>query len=117
VIAPVRVQLSRAKGWRMPPNTVKVDRTTRWGNPWRVENERKWNNGWVVLDPDWSPRPLRHYCEGAVSAVRLAVALYRDWMATPFAPDVSELRGLNLACWCKPHLPCHADVLLELANP
>ena len=32
-LGPNRVQLSRAKGWRMPPNTVKVDRTTRWGNP------------------------------------------------------------------------------------
>jgi hypothetical protein len=31
-------------------------------------------------------------------------------------PDPSELRGKNLACWCKPDQPCHADVLLELAN-
>jgi hypothetical protein len=29
---------------------------------------------------------------------------------------VHELRGKNLACWCKPGEPCHADVLLELAN-
>ena len=27
-----------------------------------------------------------------------------------------ELRGKNLACWCKPGSPCHADVLLEIAN-
>ena len=33
---PRRVQLSRAKGWRMPPNTVKVDRTTKWGNPFKI---------------------------------------------------------------------------------
>ena len=33
---PERIQLKRSKGWRMPPNTVKVDRTTRWGNPYRV---------------------------------------------------------------------------------
>jgi hypothetical protein len=30
---PERIQLKRAKGWRMPENTVKVDRTTKWGNP------------------------------------------------------------------------------------
>src|SRR5690606_3378888 len=37
VIAMVeRVQLRRSKGWRMPPNTVKVDRTTKWGNPFVV---------------------------------------------------------------------------------
>lgn len=27
-----------------------------------------------------------------------------------------ELRGKDLACWCKPGAPCHADVLLEIAN-
>ena len=30
--------------------------------------------------------------------------------------DLPTLRGKNLACWCKPDAPCHADVLLELAN-
>jgi len=29
---------------------------------------------------------------------------------------VPELRGRDLACWCKPGAPCHADVLLEIAN-
>jgi len=32
---PIRITLSRAKGWRMPENTVKVDRSTIFGNPWR----------------------------------------------------------------------------------
>lgn len=36
------------------------------------------------------------------------------------APSLDDLRavlaGKNLACWCKPGEPCHADVLLELAN-
>lgn len=26
------------------------------------------------------------------------------------------LRGLSLACWCRLDQPCHADVLMELAN-
>lgn len=29
--------------------------------------------------------------------------------------QLSELRGKNLGCWCKPR-PCHGDILLELAN-
>lgn len=33
---PVRVQLRRLKGWRMPENTVKVCRPSKWGNPWKV---------------------------------------------------------------------------------
>jgi hypothetical protein len=32
---PKRIQLSRNKGWRMPPGAVKVDRSTKWGNPWK----------------------------------------------------------------------------------
>jgi hypothetical protein len=31
-VQPQRIQLKRTKGWRMPANTVKVDRTTRWAN-------------------------------------------------------------------------------------
>lgn len=27
-----------------------------------------------------------------------------------------ELAGRNLACWCRAEDPCHADVLLEIAN-
>jgi hypothetical protein len=27
-----------------------------------------------------------------------------------------ELRGKNLACWCEPGAPCHADVLMKVAN-
>jgi hypothetical protein len=34
---PYRIQLKRTKGWRMPANTVKVDRSTRWGNPFKVD--------------------------------------------------------------------------------
>jgi hypothetical protein len=29
---------------------------------------------------------------------------------------IGELRGKNLACWCKLDQPCHADVLLRMAN-
>ena len=29
---------------------------------------------------------------------------------------LAPLRGKNLACWCPLDQPCHADVLLELAN-
>lgn len=27
-----------------------------------------------------------------------------------------DLAGHDLCCWCAPELPCHADVLLEIAN-
>ena len=31
-------------------------------------------------------------------------------------PNLDELRGKDLACWCPLDKTCHADVLLELAN-
>jgi hypothetical protein len=128
---PVRVQLSRAKGWRMPPNTVKVDRTTKWGNPF---NFKAPEHCWTALAYGEKGDPA-----GRHSA---SVKAFREWMRTPAGmrlegcglyagtmpiavapvvealtpPDPSELRGKNLACWCKPDQPCHADVLLELAN-
>lgn len=37
------------------------------------------------------------------------------------APTVEEIRrnlaGRDLVCWCPSGEPCHADTLLELANP
>lgn len=97
---PVRVQLSRAKGWRMPPNTVKVDRSTKWGNPFRAGAEYQT----VAAGP--------RICRDADDAVRLfwPIAYCRVESIR------RELRGKNLACWCPLGESCHADVLLELAN-
>lgn len=94
---PIRIQLSRKKGWRMPPDTVTVARPGPWGNPFRVG------------DTGPGGRPITTRDE--------AVALYRSRVAGPPAGhSYDELRGKNLACWCSLDGPCHADVLLERAN-
>jgi hypothetical protein len=45
------------------------------------------------------------------------IALYRSWVLN--RPELVErlptLKGKVLGCWCKP-LPCHGDVLAELAD-
>lgn len=95
---PQRVQLSRKKGWRMPPNTVKVDRTTRWGNP-------------------FTDYPTRYsQVQRFRASLTMAPAPHPDSYMGRIKRDVHELRGKNLACWCQLDEPCHADVLLELAN-
>jgi hypothetical protein len=97
---PERIQLRRVKGWRMPENTVKVDRTTMWGNRWQIGS--------------WSNTLGRE-----VETVQEAIDLYRRlmWVQPHETAWVRErLRGKNLACWRKPGEPCHADVLLEIAN-
>lgn len=98
VSQPARVQLSRKKGWRMPPNTVKVSRPTKWGNPFKVGCSLDGYGGanHTIIDRD------------------LAVALFEKHTASSL--PLHELRGKNLACFCKLNEPCHADVLLQLAN-
>ncbi len=84
---PVRVQRRRVKGWRMPAGAVYVGRPSKWGNPYST------------------------------------VPPYREMAEQNFDEnDLAELCGKDLACWCRlvdkdgNPVPCHADILLELAN-
>ncbi len=122
MIRPQRIQLSRKKGWRMPDNTLSVARPGKWGNPFVIgQTTFVWHRPGSA--PGWPEEPV--YRDGfrvldAAHAVRLfAHAMRRvpDWYHDTWkAPDISALRGKNLACWCPLDQPCHADVLLELAN-
>ncbi|MEN5176363.1 DUF4326 domain-containing protein [Brevundimonas diminuta] len=105
---PRRVQLSRAKGWRMPENTVKVDRTTRWGNPYKIGG----------LDHENDIVETASDAKHAFSVLRGEQAEAHDeGHHVQIVADIRrDLRGKNLACWCRLDQPCHADVLLELAN-
>ena len=113
---PIRVQLSRKKGWRMPENTVKVSRPTAGGNPFVIGGWfKRFSNGWM--------RAMEGFQDGTyvrISDAREAVEWF-EWYTTTWNPMVKaeKLKGLagkNLACWCALDQPCHADVLLELAN-
>lgn len=99
-MVPKRIQRKRTKGWKMPEGAVYVGRPTRWGNPY-------------------------HLLEGqdrADAVLKYRVSLLSRGCVTwgPAYVSVemirSMLRGKDLACWCPLDLPCHADVLLEIAN-
>jgi hypothetical protein len=45
-----------------------------------------------------------------------AVAEFRAELESAPEDVRRELRGKNLACWCRLDQPCHADVLLRVAN-
>ena len=106
---PKRVQRKRERGWKMPANTVYVGRPTRWGNLWKVG---------LAHCGCRSAGECNHNLFRCATA-KEAVAMYRDWV---LAGRVTQhdakllLRGKNLACWCPLEQPCHADVLLEIAN-
>lgn len=111
MVKPVRIQLSRKKGFDLQAHSralngldaVNCARPGKWGNPFII--------GVEFL--------------GQRMTLQRSIALFRSriqdyaMLSTSIVP---ELRGKNLACWCIIHdinglrVPCHADVLLEIAN-
>ncbi|RBP01073.1 uncharacterized protein DUF4326 [Roseiarcus fermentans] len=112
--APVRLQLSRKRGfdlqrWSREVNglaAVVVARPSKWGNPYKVA-------------PAFESAG-RHIpaitAEDAVSAYREIWDRRLECHRASGREMLAELAGKNLACWCAPGAPCHADVLIELAN-
>jgi hypothetical protein len=98
----------------MPENTIYVGRGSRWGNSWKIGSNRydAPSNRYFVCETvedtiaafrqsiDWHPGLCQGY--GPIHRNRQTARI--------------ELVGKNLACWCPLDRPCHADVLLEIAN-
>lgn len=107
---PQRVQRKRSKGWRMPANTVCVTRGTPWGNPFivnpHVEPGSKSGAVYICLPT----------VEDAVECYGLMLEVDNEPMRELRAKIKAELRGKNLACFCPLDSPCHADILLRVAN-
>ena len=110
---PRRIQRRRTKGWRMPPNTVCVDRPSVWGNPfdWRkvgrekaIALYREWMIG--VLTPEMYP-----FGHDAMKRFRVKYT-----KMTPKEAARTYLKGWNVATWCREGEACHGDVVLEIAN-
>jgi hypothetical protein len=96
----------------MPPNTVKVDRATRFGNPFRDTHR------YACFAHHGLPAPLVPF--RSPPSLDLALDLYVAYLRGLLASDpdfLLPLKGKNLACWCALDAPCHADILLRLANP
>jgi hypothetical protein len=119
---PVRIQRRRVKGWKLPPNTICVTRGTGFGNPFGIGFLMKMGRGDGRGGFMYLRCASQEYNDGTFVEVRdaeHAVELFREYRRRyPLHPaDIEKLRGKNLACFCRLDQPCHADVLLELANP
>lgn len=111
---PSRIQRKRADGWRKPVGAVYVGRPTRWGNPYVV---REYKRDWGVHCPSGAIIILATRKLAAERAVGLFRKLLIGKRLRFSVEDVRrELRGKDLMCWCAIGDPCHADVLLEIAN-
>jgi hypothetical protein len=109
--SPQRIQRKRTKGWRMPEDAIYVGRPTPWGNPWKLSE-------WA-----WLARSERDQRDLAVTCLEDMINEYADIPVGHHGcvyPSPDEIRrdlaGHDLACWCPLDQPCHADVLLEIAN-
>jgi hypothetical protein len=141
-IKPIRVRLSRARGWRLPENTISVARPSPWGNPF-------------IASPGETALVVDLFRQGMLDPNALIMTREMKVRFFWMRDNLQTLRGKNLACWChiwqclkclrfsdvdKPirltpycfcsshpklmhsapclmhRVPCHADVLLELAN-
>lgn len=100
---PKRIQLRRSKGWRKPEGAVVVSRPTAFGNPFSIAIHGR-------------ERAVELYRELVVGTRSMMGERLRGEVAFPAAFDIDHLRGKDLACWCPQDQPCHADVLLEIAN-
>lgn len=111
---PERIQRKRTAGWQMPEGTIYVGRPGKWGNPWTVH---------VHTDrcgPDLLMCPVRIADDRADATRKYRHAVLYPLIGQPRVPTPDEIRdelaGRDLACWCPIDQPCHADVLLEIAN-
>jgi len=102
---PQRIQRRRTAGWRMPEGAVYVGRPGPYGNPFRRGDDSAESWAYAV---ELFRRFLRLWPNGEPDALYpyLSVAVIR-----------ADLGGKDLACWCPLARPCHADILLEVANP
>ena len=136
---PCRIQRQRAKGWRMPPGAVYVGRPSIYGNPWHVgqRGEIACRTDEIIAVPTTvdlgaygkSPGlafymkgkstrgiPIRSF--GGPLTIEQVLSKYRGHIleTVGLRRIRANLCGKDLVCWCPLDQPCHADVLIELAN-
>jgi hypothetical protein len=99
---PKRIQRKRIKGWRMPENCVSVARPGIFGNPFTLQ----------MGSAEWALREFRTWVSGKTVNRWPELTERREKLLK----RLPELRGKDVACFCKEGAPCHGDVLIELAN-
>lgn len=111
-----RVQRQRTKGWRMPENTVYVGRPGKFSNPFAPAIIPRWATASREYAVEDFRRWLFHLHGTRMMNGKIVCWCFRHGDRQAVLDGIPSLRGKNLACWCPLDQPCHADVLLELAN-
>jgi hypothetical protein len=123
-MSPKRVQMSRQRPWRADnPDAVIVARPSKWGNEFEVWRIRGYDWSAEVYDGERLQMLVKNFAtaaearRAAAEAYRAVILAGRRQWSLPTVDEVrAALAGRDLACWCPLDQPCHADVLLEIAN-
>lgn len=110
-----RIQRKRTKGWRMPANAIYVGRPTKWGNPFFLVKSKSGQKH-MGQELYYLGGGAPYHTKTKLAASQMAVDYFFEYICRRVDLDLSELRGKDLACWCREDQPCHADILLKLAN-
>ena len=117
---PERIQLRRTKGWRKPAGAIVVARPSKLGNPLAIGDVLVCEGpGGFQFEMTVTPEiAVAYFARLMESRLSYWPGMHPDDRAysDEWATRVAELRGSDLACWCPLDQPCHADVLLDLAN-
>lgn len=116
---PKRIQRKRTKGWRTPEGAVYVGRRTKWGNPYIVGRPIGDVSVFMLQDAGLLSKAREDHKQ--LLTGEDSVHMYRIYIEGCIKHNgdyytIENLRGKDLMCWCRLDMPCHADVLLELAN-
>ncbi|HVN82275.1 MAG TPA: DUF4326 domain-containing protein [Terriglobia bacterium] len=119
---PIRIQRKRTNGWRMPEGAIYVGRPTKFGNPfWHAQRfcgvEVSLRMFEEAVSGIWDPSKFKDVADGPFY---VACRDFSEFMKRfPDGPQEAIkrlLRGKDLMCWCRLDRPCHADILLKIAN-
>lgn len=105
----------------MPNNTIYVGRPTKWGNPYVIKSfvNGSGHKRFVYTSPLLQIPNTGGWGDEKDALDQMVNFAYKRHIESKMILgelDIAELRGKNLACWCKEGETCHADVLLRLAN-
>ena len=117
-----RIQRKRTKNWKMPDNCIYVGRPTKWGNPLKLVGDC------IYIDASYRRKILSPWVFFTLGDIHDVIYWYRRlWDGIEFANadlqywsgefkklDLNELRGKDLACYCRLDEICHADVIIKL---
>lgn len=108
MMAAERIQRSRQPGFRMPADAIYVGRPSTWGNPYKLGGKNPMTGGKIET--------LHEAVALYLTEIEVMQAEHPERYSAFVLSAQTELAGRPLACWCPLTQPCHADVLLEIAN-